>query len=222
QFWRIYGLPDQAPGDPSVIERLVLEEDRDIVSNQAQRRAGEARMQAEYRIRRADTGEERVIARRAEFERGPDGRPVRMVGAVQDVTERRAVQQALEATEAQFRTFVETLPSLAWSVDAEGRPLWANQRIEDYSGLTSEELARDGWRPLVHPEDRDATYARWAAALASGEIYEAEVRLRRADGEYRWHLARALPLRTPDGTISRWVGANTDIHEQKLAEVENQ
>jgi PAS domain-containing protein len=62
---------------------------------------------------------------------------------------------------------------------------------------------------------------RWSTALRTGDTYEAEFRLRGADGEYRWHLARALPIRASDGSITRWIGTNTDIHERKSAEAES-
>jgi PAS domain S-box-containing protein len=221
QFFRIYGLPEATVADPTAFERLTHADDRDIASTAERRRTGEAMVEAEYRIHRADTGEERVIARRAEYERDDAGRPIRLVGAVQDITERRATLLALAASEAQFRTMAQAVPNQIWSARPDGALDWFNDRVYDYFGAAPGELDGDGWTRHVHPEDAARVGQAWAEAHAHGHTYEAEFRIRRADGAWRWHLVRALPSRNADGEITRWLGANTDIHEQKLAEVEN-
>ena len=221
EFCRIFGLPFVETMDASVFEDAVLPEDAGVRSDPAGRRAGQSVMEVEYRIRRADTGEIRYIYRRAEFERDADRRPVRMVGVVQDVTERRLAQQALEAGEAKFRTFAQAVPNQLWTATPDGRLDWFNDQVFAYTGLGHDELAGDTWTGMVHPEDLPRISAQWAAALESGDDYSTEFRLRRHDGAYRWHLVRALPLRDADGGIRLWLGANTDIHEQKQAEVEN-
>ena len=73
------------------------------------------------------------------------------------------------------------------------------------------------WGTIVHSDDLSAATERWGAALASGKPYEAQIRLRRADGTYRWHIARATPVRGVHGEIMHWVGSNTDIEDQKIA-----
>ena len=78
-------------------------------------------------------------------------------------------------------------------------------------------LSGTGWVEMVHPEDRAVAVERWAAALASGETYQAEFRLRRSDGTYRWHIARALPIYDPGGRVERWIGTNTDIEDERAA-----
>ena len=84
-------------------------------------------------------------------------------------------------------------------------------------GLTFDDLAGDKWTVIVHPDDLAAAGAAWAQALATGETYQTEFRLRRADGAYRWHIARARPLRDDAGAITGWIGTNTDIDEQKAS-----
>ncbi len=69
----------------------------------------------------------------------------------------------------------------------------------------------------MHPDDLEVASTRWAAALASGVSYETEFRLRRAEGLCRWHLARAMPIRANSGEITRWIGTNTDIEDQRAA-----
>ncbi len=137
-----------------------------------------------------------------------------------DVTERITAQEAIRASEAQFRTFAQAMPNHVWTAPPDGLLDWFNERVAEYSGREPQELLGARWIEIVHPDDRDAAATLWQEALASGERYETEFRIRNAALEYRWHLVRALPIRSETGEIIRWIGTNTDIHEQKLAEVE--
>lgn len=130
-------------------------------------------------------------------------------------------QAALAMSEAQFRTFAQAMPNQSWTARPDGMLNWFNDQVSAYSGTGQHELLGTAWGKIVHPEDFDEAAGRWAAALSTGETYETEFRLRRADGQYRWHLTRALPIKDDDGAIVRWVGTNTDIHEQKLSQVES-
>jgi len=132
-----------------------------------------------------------------------------------DITERRAAAAELARSEAEFRAFAQAVPNHVWAAPADGQLNWFNDRVYEYSGAAPGTLDGDGWGDLVHPEDRPIAAERWRAALASGDVYEMEFRLRRADGRYRWHIARALPIRGPRGDVVRWIGANTDIDDQK-------
>jgi PAS domain S-box-containing protein len=218
EFCRIFGVEQNGEVSPETFERLVVPEDREAISNAARRHGGGTPLDVEYRIRRADTGEERVIARKADFELDAAGRPLRMVGVVQDVTERRRTQRALEKSEAQFGVLAQAMPTQVWTARADGRFDWFNDRLYVYSGATPGSLDGDGWLPLVHPDDRDAAIEAWSHSLATGEIFDAEFRLRDAAGDHRWHLARAMPLSDAGGGIAAWVGTSTEIEAQKQAE----
>ncbi len=137
-----------------------------------------------------------------------------------DVTDRIAARHAAEASAEQFQSFAQTLPNHVWMSQPDGLLDWFNEPVYTYSGHKPGQLDGTGWAMMVHPEDREQAGARWQEALAAGTIYEMEFRLRRHDGAYRWHLARALPIREPSGSITRWVGTNTDIHHRKEAEAE--
>jgi len=132
---------------------------------------------------------------------------------------RKSLADKSESAE-QFQSFAQIFPNHVWTSPPDGLLDWFNDRIYEYSGLAYSDLHGTGWTQMVHQEDRVAAGENWAAAIVPGGLYEAEFRLRRADGVYRWHLARALPLRGNDGRVLRWVGTNTDIHERKLSEVE--
>jgi PAS domain S-box-containing protein len=136
--------------------------------------------------------------------------------AASSAGERERAEAALRASESQFRTFAQAMPNHVWTAPANGAIDWFNNRVFEYSGSTQTQLAGAGWTDIVHPEDLPQTALRWSASLDSGEPYETEFRLRRADGRYRWHIARAVPIREPGGALARWIGTNTDIHDQKL------
>jgi PAS domain S-box-containing protein len=138
-----------------------------------------------------------------------------------DVTERTAAQAALAASEAQFRTFAQAVPNHIWTASADGMLDWFNDQVLIYSGATQEVLAGSGWFRIIHPDDAPCAAEHWAAARASGGTYETEYRIRRADGTHRWHLVRAVPIRDEKGAVQRWIGTNTDVHEQKLSHAES-
>ena len=134
-----------------------------------------------------------------------------------DITDRLIARAKLVASEAEFRTFAQAMPNQVWASQPDGLLDWFNERVYAYGGFAAGELNGNGWTAMVHPDDLQPAIARWNAALASGENYETEFRLRRADGEYRWHLARAVPIRAGDDAPTRWIGTNTDFDDQKTA-----
>ena len=141
----------------------------------------------------------------------------------QDVTE--AHRTALRATdtqkaldEAHERTsfILESLPVLVWTNRPDGTPDFFNNRWLEFTGKTQAEMQAIDWAEITHPDDRPGLLDGWAAALAAGTPFQYEYRLRRHDGQYRWLLIRNVPRRDAQGSISMWVGAANDIHEQRL------
>jgi PAS domain S-box-containing protein len=117
-----------------------------------------------------------------------------------------------------LRDVAETMPGQVWTAKPDGRVNWMNGRL--LACLGTGRAAEEGWAWLVHPADRAAIARRWAEAVAAGELYEAECRLRTASGQYLWHLIHATPIRGRSGAIEGWVGSNVNIHIRKLAEAE--
>jgi PAS domain S-box-containing protein len=134
-----------------------------------------------------------------------------------DITERKAAEAELARSEAEFRAFAQAMPNHVWASPPDGQLDWFNERVYEYSGSARGTLQGVSWVEMVHPDDRAVTGERWAAALQSGETYQTEFRLRRYDGIYRWHLARALPICDSLGEIRRWIGTNTDIEDERVA-----
>jgi PAS domain S-box-containing protein len=171
---------------------------------------------SQYRVL-DDAGGERWLAGHGRVVRDAQGKPVRFTGASIDITEHKRAEAALRGSEAQFRTFAQAMPNHVWAAPPNGLLDWFNERVYEYSGFEAGALDGLGWTAMVHADDLAAASEHWGAALASGNAYETEFRLRRADGSYRWHLGRAMPIRGADGAITRWIGTNTDIEEQRAA-----
>jgi PAS domain S-box-containing protein len=176
--------------------------------------------ETEYRLRRPD-GSHTPTSVRATPILNPDGTLREWVGMNIDISEKKHAEAALRESEAHFRMLGETIPQLVWVARPDGHTESVNRHWIEYTGSSPEEMGLTGWLDLVHPEDREQASESWQRALRTGEPYEVEYRFRRAsDGEYRWFLARALPIRDGQGHITRWFGTCTDIQDQKLAEEE--
>lgn len=128
------------------------------------------------------------------------------------------VERRLEESVHSFRYVGERIMHQVWTAFPDGRLDYVNRRTTEYFGRTSEQLLGEGWQDAVHAEDLPTCIERWTASLETGDYYEVKFRLRRADGAYRWHLARANSERDANGAVVKWFGTSTDIHDQKLAE----
>lgn len=147
------------------------------------------------------------------------GQPVRMMGTAQDITLSKSAEEALRQSELNFRTLADTMPQIIWTAQADGCINYYNQRWYDYTGMNFQQTQGWSWQPVLHPDDLQMCIDVWSESVRSGKDYQIECRFRRAsDGQYRWHLGRAFPLRDENGQIVKWFGTSTDIDDKKQTE----
>ncbi len=132
----------------------------------------------------------------------------------------RDARQRASASEEQFQKLVETMAQLAWISDREGKHIFRNQRWQEYTGLSFDDPADPRWQASHDPETRERVLAAWADSVRGKSPFEIASRFRRADGEYRWFLLRAVPLFDDSGNVLSWMGTCTDIHDQRVSHEE--
>ncbi|MBW4541405.1 MAG: PAS domain S-box protein [Myxacorys chilensis ATA2-1-KO14] len=140
------------------------------------------------------------------------------VAFVLDISDRKRGEEALRQSEQNFRALADSMPNMFWTARPDGWLEYYNQRWFDYTGMTLEQSQGWGWEPVLHPDDLQHCIDLCNESIRTGKDYQIEYRFRRAsDGQYRWFLGRAFPLRDENGQIIRWYGSCTDIHDQKCA-----
>ena len=152
--------------------------------------------------------------------RDATGHILRWCVLLTDIDERKRAEDALAASERSLKLIIDTIPALAWSARPDGSAEFFNQHYLDFIGFSAEDASGWGWTAAVHPDDVNGLSAMWQRIMASEAAGDAEARLRRYDGKYRWFLFRANPLRDETGTLIKWYGVNTDIEDRKRAEAD--
>ncbi len=200
--WMASIHPDDGPQVQEAVRRLV---------------AGEPLDSVECRVVRPD-GAISWVRLRAQLVRDSEGHPYRIVSSVHEFTMRRLAEEGLKLAENRLRLILDTTPALIHSARADGYLDYFNQRWLKYVGLSLEDLEGWAWTAVIHPDDVSALVKKWRAAIATGEPFEHEARLRRADGTYRSLFLRTVPLRDVHGNIVEWYGTGIDIEDRKRGE----
>jgi len=141
-----------------------------------------------------------------------------IIATVNDVTEKVEARMKIEESQQKFRLLADSMAQHIWTADTEGNLNYYNQSVFNYSGLTLEEINKDGLIQIVHPDDREGHLKSWMNSVTTGKDFLFEHRFRRHDGEYRWQLSRAVPQFDGNGNVQMWVGTSTDIHDIKKNE----
>jgi PAS domain S-box-containing protein len=210
-----HSVRDCVPALADAVEGIV----RSIMST------GEPVAGIEVTSQRTDKTEERWWVTYWHPLRNPNGEIIGVNVAAEEVTERKRAEavlaangQALRESESRFRELADNISQFAWTADASGWIYWYNKRWHDYAGTTLEEMQGWGWQKVHHPEHVDRVVERIRRSFETGTPWEDTFPLRGKDGNYRWFLSRALPIRNEAGEVIRWFGTNTDVTEQIEAE----
>ena len=149
----------------------------------------------------------------------PQGEVEAVAGTTRDVTERKRFEEELRDSEQRFRTITNAMPQMVWTALPDGTIDYHNEQFYDFVGLEPGAAEGRTWaEDMLHPDDQAGAGTAWAHSVATGTPYEMTYRLRHRSGDYRWILARGLPLRNEAGAVIKWLGTDTDIHEKKLVE----
>ncbi|HEV7915215.1 MAG TPA: PAS domain S-box protein, partial [Albitalea sp.] len=219
EVYRILGL---APGSclPSreAFLEAVVPEDRQCADEAAGATASDGvTRRVEFRIMTAQ-GAVRWIDGTVELVRDRDGRPARISGTVQDITERQRADDALRESDARFRTMADCAPAMLWVADKDGNSQFVNRAYCDFFGKSLKEVEGAGWRPLLHPEDAAAYIQAFFTAMRDRTPFYALTRAQRHDGEWRWLESYGALRFTPSGEFLGVVGTTLDITRRKQAE----
>jgi PAS domain S-box-containing protein len=225
EVYHLFGLDPEkdAVSQQPFEDRIVPQDARRVI--EAARRAvrDKAHFEVDYRIAMPD-GTTRRIHSVGHPVIDSDGEVIEIIGTHVDVTEQHAAKETLQKaideikkSEDRLRLVIDTIPTLVWRAGPEGIPDFLNQPALDYTGLSFDQ-AETGWPRAFHPDDRKGMLQKWSAIRASGMRGGLEARLRRFDGEYRWFLFQAEPLRDEAGNIVKWYGSSTDIEDRKRIE----
>lgn len=142
-----------------------------------------------------------------------------LIGVSRDISERKQIEDALRVSEEQYRELANAIPQIVWTASPDGAVTDLNSKAVEYTGVAVADLVGWSWQSVIHPDDVSHAVVEWSLALRDGVPRAFEMRIRRTDGEYRWHIVRELPLRNTAGQIESWVGTCTDIDD--LRRVEN-
>jgi len=163
-------------------------------------------------------GSQVVVASRWSLQRDERSGPVAILVINNDITKRKRAEEVARRSEKELRDVVNAVPAFVWSTLPDGAVDFVNDRWLEFTGLSPQDALGWNWEAAVHPDDRSRAVAERRAALKNGRSTEGEMRVRRADGEFRWWFFRNVPLHDETGNIAKWYGTGIDIDDRKRAE----
>jgi PAS domain S-box-containing protein len=217
--WKLLGLPPRSTGTGREVwfERIYPDDRGPLIAEMERVLAEGIEFSQEFRVIRADDAI-RWLVSQGQVIRDEQGRAIRFLGVNIDITDRKRSEQALAESEARLRFTTEALPQVIWLAAPDGSLVDCNRHWYELTGLSVAETLNGSWVRVLHPDDLAELERTWPGFLAAGEPYEFEYRIRRAaDGAYRWHTGRSMPIRDDQGVINRWLGTAFDIQRLKDA-----
>lgn len=176
------------------------------------------RFEHEYKIIRINDGVERWVYGTGKLEFDENGNPIRMYGAIEDITERKNAEIAIKESETQYRNLANSGTALIWQSGIDKLCFYFNEPWLNFTGRTLEQEMGNGWAESVHPDDFDDCLSTYVSSFEKRIPFEMEYRMRRADGEYRWILDLGKPNYNSDGEFVGYIGHCFDVSERKKIE----
>jgi hypothetical protein len=214
------GKTEQGHSTFEEVASVVLEDDRELFRANvlAALKHPDGKYENEFRILRTD-GSVSWLYERGKVEKDAQGKPLRLIGLSQDITERKKVAELSRKAEEHFRQLADMIPQIIWTSRPDGHLDYYNKRWYEFTGAT-EGFGDQSWIPVLHPDDVQFCLDTWYHSVQTGEPYQIEYRFKAAaTGEYRWFLGKALPIKNSKGEVTKWFGTCTDIHDQKMMRV---
>lgn len=215
RYLEILELDPLKKPDHNEILKVIHPDDKEIRMRALKVALDTGILDLEMRIKVGENKTTKWIRSRGKVFYDADRKPIKMMGTILDITRQKTIFETLRTSEEKFRLLANSMPQLVWTSDTKGNLNYFNQSVYDYSGITQEQIEKDGWLQIVHPDDREENIHKWQHAIETGKDFLFEHRFRKHNGEYRWQLSRAIPQRDDEGAIQMWVGTSTDIHEIK-------
>src|SRR5439155_3702686 len=163
-------------------------------------------------------GSQVVVASRWSLQRDESGAPIAILVINNDITTRKRAEEVARRSERELRDVVNAVPAFAWRMLPDGAVDFVSGRWLEFAGLSTQDALGWNWEAAVHPDDRAQAVAAWRGALKKGQTAEGEMRVRQADGEFRWWFFRNVPVYDEVGNIAKWYGSAIDIDDRKRAE----
>lgn len=199
--------------------KLILPEDKALVFQRVEEsKVNHTIYKADYRITRANDGDVVWINSTGQYYYNEFGVAHTLTGISIDITEQKETEQKLKESEERFRCMAETIPQKIFTSLPNGDNDYLNPQWSEFTGLLLEQIINWGWLQVVHPDDKEENIRLWTHSLDTGKPFKFEHRIRGKDGTYCWHLTHAHAMRNDSGTIIKWFGSTTNIHEQKMIE----
>jgi two-component system CheB/CheR fusion protein len=218
-FFTLFGYPDgqNVVNRDYWLEKIHTEDRNKVYETISDAIKGNRKQwDSEYRFRKED-GEYAYILDRGYIMHDENNRPVRMLSSMLDVTKLRHAEEEAVSQMEQTRFLAESMPLMVWTAKPNGEIDFFNNHFEQYTGMPMQEGRGKGWKKLLNEESLKQLRKVGHEAITQRKDFSLEIMIRRHDGEYRWHLLRARAKKDAENNLQMWVGTNTDIHEQKMA-----
>lgn len=216
----IFGYDQNHPISKLDLRNHIIAEDKDLLDEALANALQEGTYNFEGRIEDAK-GQIKWINSRGKIFFDDNKKPLRMLGVMHDITERKNLEEEIEIREVRYKFLADAMPQFIWIADPEGNLNYFNQAVFDFSGKNHDEiLDGGGWIQIVHPDDRPKNIETWLNSVKNKTIFTFEHRFQNKNGDFKWMLSRAVPDFDIHGNVKHWVGTSTDIDEIKKQELQ--